>query len=100
MTAEAIRPGVPEDAHTVADRLARACRVEGLSADVLGPTRVRACVPKTHAGLAEIIKIMPDEGEVLSFYWSWGERICPASDIAGAVAAIKHVVTPPLHSAF
>ncbi|MCO6004437.1 hypothetical protein NE236_05525 [Actinoallomurus purpureus] len=57
-------------------------------------------MPNTHVGLAEIIKIMPDEGEVLSFYWSWDERICPASDIDGAVASIKHVVTPPLHSAF
>lgn len=94
------RADVPEDAHTIADRLARSCEAAGLSAEVLAPTRVRARMPNTHAGLSEVIKIMPDESEVLSLYWSWGERICPVAEMDKAVTAIKHVVTPPLHSAF
>ena len=80
--------------------LARSCKAAGLSADVLAPTRVRARVPNTHSGLSEVITIMPDEDEVLSLYWSWGERIGPVAEMDKAVTAIKHVVTPPLYSAF
>lgn len=94
------RSDVPEDVHTIADRLVRSCKAVGLSAEVLAATRVRARVPNTHAGLSEIITITPDEDEVLSLYWSWGERICSAAEMDTAVTAIKHVVTPPLHSAF
>jgi hypothetical protein len=90
----------PEDVHVLTERLVRACREAGLSADVLSPTRIRACVPSAHPHLAEIIKVRPDENEVLSFYWSWDERICPAVEIDTAVASIKHVVTPPLHSRY
>ncbi|MCO6010300.1 hypothetical protein NE236_35580 [Actinoallomurus purpureus] len=39
MTGEGTRPEVPGDAHTVADGLARACRMEGLSAEALNSTR-------------------------------------------------------------
>jgi hypothetical protein len=90
----------PEDTHVIAARLVQACRDKGLSATVMSPTRVWASMPDGHARLAETIRIMPDEQETLSLYWSWGERICPAEDIATAVKAIKHVVTPPLHSQF
>jgi hypothetical protein len=90
----------PEEPHEVAARLAQACREQGLRADVLGPTRVHASMPDGHARLAEVVRIMPDEQETLSLYWSWGERICPAADIPTAVKVIKHVVTPPLHSQF
>jgi hypothetical protein len=89
--------GIPEDPHDLAERLVRACHEQGLSADVLSPTRVRASLPFAHPHLAEVIRIMPDEDEVLSLYWSWDERICTASDIDKAVVSIKHVVTPPLH---
>jgi hypothetical protein len=100
MTVQEAWQEIPEDVHVLVERLVRACREAGLSADVLSPTRIRACVPNTSPHLAEIIKVRPDESEVLSFYWSWDERICPAADIDGAVTAVKHVVTPPLHSAF
>ena len=55
----------PRSAHTVAERLARACRALGLSATVLSPTRIKASVPHAHHHLAEVIKIMPDEDENL-----------------------------------
>lgn len=91
---------VPEDPHTIADRLAKACQAQGLNAAILSPTRVNVSLPKAHHHLAEIIKIMPDEDESLALWWSWEERICPATEIDKAVTSIKHVVTPPLHSAF
>ncbi|MEV0401244.1 hypothetical protein [Actinoallomurus sp. NPDC050550] len=88
----------PEEVHVIAERLEKACREAGLSAEVLGPTRIRAWVPNANPHLAEIIKIRPDENEVLSFYWSWDERICPAAEIDTAVTRIKHVVTPSADS--
>jgi hypothetical protein len=100
MTTQDARQEHPEDVHTVADRLARACKAAGLGAEVLAPTRVRAFLPKANAHLAEIITIMPDRDETLSLFWSWGERIGPATEIDRAVTAIKRVVTPPAHSTF
>jgi hypothetical protein len=91
---------ISEDPHTIAERLAKACRAQGLSTAVLSPTRVKVSLPKSHHDLAEVIKIMPDETEYLALYWSWNERICAATEIETAVKSIKHVVTPPLHSQF
>ena len=88
-----------EDSYNLVEWLAIACRRQGLRADVLSPTRVRVFLPGA-ALLTEMVTIKPDERETLAFYWSWGERICPASDVATAVASIKHVVTPSVHSEF
>ena len=88
-----------EDSYNLVEWLAVACRKEGLRADVLSPTRVRVCLPGV-ALLAEIVTIKPDEREALTLYWSWGDRICSASDTATAVASIKHVVTPSVQSDF
>lgn len=90
----------PKDVPAHTDRLAEACRKEGLIADVLGPASVKAYVPTAHAHLAEIIKIKPDDNGTLSLYWSWDERICSADELDTAVASIKHVVTPAARSAF
>lgn len=100
MTGTETHDGIPEDAHALAERLARSCEAAGLVAEVLAPTRVRAYMPGANGRLAEVIRIMPDEAEALSFFWSWGERICPVAEIDRAVASIKHVVTPPVHSTF
>lgn len=100
MTTQEARQEYPEDVHTVADRLAQKCKAAGLDAEVLAPTRVRTFLPHVNAHLAEVITIMPDRDEVLSLFWSWGERIGPATEIDRAVVAIKRVVTPPVHSTF
>jgi hypothetical protein len=82
-----------EDAHELCRTLAKACGEAGLIADQLGPTRVRVGV--TGAGmLAEVIRCMPGEGDVLYWHWSWDEPICPAANIAQATKAIAYVVTP------
>jgi hypothetical protein len=94
MTVQEASQSIPEDVHVIAERLVRACREAGLSAEITGPTRIRAWVPKANSHLAEIIKIRPDENEVLAFYWSWDERLCPTAEIDTAVTWIKHVVTP------
>lgn len=98
MTVQEASQAIPEDVHVIAERLVGACREAGLSAEIISPTRIRAWVPKANSHLAEIIKIRPDENEVLSFYWSWDEPICPAAQIDTAVTRIKHVVTPSADS--
>ncbi|MCO6006649.1 hypothetical protein NE236_16815 [Actinoallomurus purpureus] len=37
---------------------------------------------------------MPDSEEELCWWWSCGERICPAGDIEHARRIIAYVVTP------
>ena len=86
---------IPADPYNLADHLASACREAGLSADALSPTRVRASRPTSGRSMAEIIRIMPDETEGLSFYWSSDERLGAAADIDGAVASIKQRITSP-----
>lgn len=82
-----------EDPHTLCRRLAEACGEAGLTAEQVGPTRVR--VGMTGAGmLAEVIRCMPGPDESLHWYWSWGDPICPAVDILRATRMIVHVVTP------
>ena len=82
-----------EEVHILCRRLVKACGEKGLVAEQLSSTRVHAGV--TNAGmLAEVIRCMPDKGEVLHWWWSWGEPICPAEDIEKAAKMIAYVVTP------
>jgi hypothetical protein len=82
-----------DNPETLCRRLAEACGAAGLTADQLGPTRVRVGV--TGAGmLAEVIRCMPGSDEALYWYWSWDEPICPAADISRATRMIAYVVTP------
>jgi hypothetical protein len=39
---------------------------------------------------------MPDHQELLCWWWSWDEPICPAAQITDAVKIITHVVMPPV----
>jgi hypothetical protein len=81
------------DVHALCGSLAKACGEAGLTAEQLSATRVHVCA--TGAGmLAEVIRCMPGADEALYWYWSWGEPICPAADIAQATKAIAYVVTP------
>jgi hypothetical protein len=86
------------DVQDFTERLARECQKAGLTATVLGPARVHVSAPGAHARLAETVRCVPDAEERLTWHWSWGEPICPAADIAGAVRLIAHVVTPPASS--
>jgi hypothetical protein len=56
-------------------------------------------MPGAHARLAETIYCLPDRAERLTFFWSWGDPICLATDVADAVRLIAHVVTPPVLTA-
>jgi hypothetical protein len=83
-----------DDVETLVVQLAENCRDAGLHADVVAPTRVRVSFPGAPSRLAETIRCMPDRRERLCWWWSWNEPIGPATDIAGAVRVIAHVVTP------
>jgi hypothetical protein len=85
-----------QDVDDLVAQLTEACRTGGLEAVVLGPTRVRVSSPGTGARLTEIIRCMPDHQELLCWWWSWDEPICPAAQITDAVKIITHVVMPPV----
>lgn len=75
-------------------RLVRACGALGLVAMRKGIGGVHASMP---AGgmLSEVVTCEEDDDTgVLHWWWSWGERFCPASEVEKAAAMIKHVVTP------
>ena len=75
------------------ERLAKDCKGAGLRATVIEPsTRIKIHAPNGNEHFDEMITLRPDAGEVLSWYWSWGEPICPAVDLATAVAMIRKVV--------
>jgi hypothetical protein len=84
--------------HDVDDLVAQltdGCHAAGLEAVILAPTRVRVSSTGTDARLTEIIRCMPDDQELLCWWWYWNEPICPAAQIADAVKIIAHVVMPP-----
>jgi hypothetical protein len=87
--------GTHDDVHTLSQQLAEECGKAGLDAKVVAPTRVRVSLPGAHSRLAETIRCMPDPQERLTWWWSWGEPICLATQIPDAVKVITHVVTPP-----
>lgn len=84
-----------EDVHDLTQQLAKECRKAALVAVVVAPTRVQVSQPGAYAGLAETVWCMPDADEQLMWWWSWGEPICPATQIPEAAKAIARVVTPP-----
>lgn len=75
------------------ERLAEGCEDAGMRTTVIEPsTRIKIYAPNGNAHFDEMITLKPDAGEVLSWHWSWGEPICPAGDLATAVAMIRKVV--------
>jgi hypothetical protein len=75
------------------ERLAKGCKDAGLKATVFEPsTKIKIHAPNGNAHFDEMITLRPDANEVLSWYWSWGEPICPAGDLVTAVAMIRKVV--------
>ncbi len=76
--------------------------MEGLNVDVYEPsTRVKARIkvfnPNNNGHMDEILTMRPDDGNVLTWYWSWddpGKRapVCPAADVGQVVTQIKNVV--------
>ncbi len=84
------------DVHVLARRLVDECARAGLNAALVAPTRVRVSLPGAHDRLSETVRCMPDGQERLTWWWSWGEPICPADQIAGVVKIITRVVTPPV----
>ena len=85
-----------DDVRALTGRLAEGCRDAGLDARILGGTDgVTVSSPGANSRLAETVRCFPDEKKQSMFWWSWGEAICPATDITQAVKAIAHVVTPP-----
>jgi hypothetical protein len=74
--------------------LVKACEQADLETDILErSTKVRISSPLAHERMAEIITLRPDESEVLTWYWSWEDPICPAQDTEALVQALLRVVT-------
>jgi hypothetical protein len=88
------RPEEETDPHCEA--LAAECRAAGLLATIVGSVRVRVGAPGTDEHLTETVTLAPFDGENGRpfWWWSWGEKICPASDIVEAAKRIRYVVTP------
>ena len=85
-----------DDAHALTQQLAEECGRAGLDAVVVAPARVKVSLPGANARLAETVRCRPDRQERLTWWWSWGDPICLADQIADAVKVIAHVVSPPM----
>ena len=84
------------ETRALGEQLAEECRNAGLSAKVVDRAgTVQVSSPGAHSRLTETVTCMPDRRETLMWWWSWGDPICPATDITDAVKVIAHVVTPP-----
>jgi hypothetical protein len=84
---------IPE-VDSLVSELAAKCREAGLDAAVIAPTHLRVSRPGADSRLTEIIRCMPDRSARLTWWWSWNEPICPATETAEAVRIIAYVVTP------
>lgn len=83
-----------DSADAIISRLDKACRGMGLETKILEPsTKIRINVPHGDARMAEVVTLKPDTQDVLCFWWSWDEAICPADDIDYAVKMISGVVS-------
>ena len=86
-----------ESADELIKQLNDACRHQGLTTVVVEPsTRLKVFAPGGNARLDEVVSLRPDGNEVLTWYWSWNEPICPATEIDHAVSRIQNVVSVTL----
>lgn len=81
-----------ESADQVVATLAGALKRAGLATDIMEPSTVlRVFSPTGNASMDEVITLRPDANEVLTWYWSWGAPIGPASEAANTVIKLKRV---------
>jgi hypothetical protein len=82
-----------ENADQLIERIAKVCQEAGLTTTIVEPsTRIKIHAPDQNEYFNEVITLRPDRNEALTWYWSWNAPICPAHDIATAVAMIRKVV--------
>jgi hypothetical protein len=85
---------VIESADELIKKLEVACKHRGLVTDVVEPsTRIKVFAPSGNAHLDEMVSLRPNESEVLTWHWSWGDPICPATDVDQAAKRIENVVS-------
>lgn len=88
----AVRPEL--DVYELCNRLVRACRVLGLDAARIAPTRVMVMPRSGTQG--QVVICRPEnrgDPDILYFWWTWGERIRPVNEITETAMAISAVVT-------
>lgn len=85
--------GVVDDPGALVERLVDRCEAAGLEAVALAPTRVRVNLRAGTSRTAEVITLKPDTDEVLCWWWSWNEPICPAADITRGVEMIAEIMS-------
>lgn len=69
----------------------------GLRTDVIEPsTKLRVFSPDGNAYLDEIITLAPDKDEVLTWWYSWGTAIGPASNVSEITRSVMAVVSARL----
>jgi hypothetical protein len=78
--------------HTLASELA----ARGFAAHLSTPRHPCVRVVNRQAtALSELIYAARSDADgSIWFWWSWGERICPADDLQQAAGKIAHVLTP------
>lgn len=81
-----------ESADQLITRLAKECESAGLRVTVIEPSTRMKIHGLGNQYFDEMISLRPDDDEVLTWYWSWNAPICPAKDIATAVAMMRKVV--------
>lgn len=86
---------VSESADAIVGRLVRACNRAEVETLVCEPsTRVRVKPERASARMAEVITLRPDADEALCWWWTSGEQICPAGDVAQVVKLITARALP------
>ncbi len=75
-------------------QLDEACRRRGLMTVVMEPsTRIKVFAPGGNARLDEVVSLRPNKSEILTWHWSWGDPICPATEVDQAAKRIENVVS-------
>jgi hypothetical protein len=87
---------VNEDLHVLTDQLAETCKQAGLRAEIVAYARVHISAPGADRRLAETVRCARDDQNQLTWWWSWGEPVCPAHEVDEAVRKIANVVTPSI----
>lgn len=89
-----------ETADQAVSTLEHSLKLAGVNAEVIEPsTRLKVFSPSGRASLDETITLRQNADEVLTWFWSWGPEIGPASEVALNVRKLKHAMAADLGTA-
>lgn len=74
-------------------RLDIALKRQRLATEIIEPsTKIKAFAPNGNPTFDEILTLRQGDDEVLTWFWSWGDRLGPAADVDATVRAVEGVV--------